>query len=257
VWFLIIFSIFSRIIFVLIFVKIFKFLTFKNFYISTFKFLTFNLIFLYFCLVRLLKIPIFRFHIWLPKVHVEANILTSIILARLLLKSRIFLILYIFNFIFDINFYVFLCWFLIGSFWSTLVIFKQVDLKVFIAYSSVLHISFCCFCIFLSNFYGIFSRIFMRLIHRILSPLIFYWSYDLYYIFNSRINFSNLRFLNFSNKFLIIFILIFNLRFPIFRCFFAEIFRFLSLIFNFNFYISIFRFFVFIRISNLRYFVIG
>lgn len=137
-------------------------------------------------------------------------------------------------------------WFLLRCFWSSIIIFKQLDVKVIVAYSSVLHISFCCLCIFLLNFYGIFSRIFIRLIHRILSPLIFYWSYEVYSIFNTRINFSNLRFLSFSNKFLIIFILIFNLRFPLFRCFFAEIFRFLNIVFSLNFYLNIFRFLTFL-----------
>merc|ERR1719400_561298 len=55
--------------------------------------------FMYFriLLMRLTKLPAFGFHIWLPKVHVEAPILTSIVLARLLLKSRLVVLIYIFN----------------------------------------------------------------------------------------------------------------------------------------------------------------
>merc|ERR1712018_807924 len=100
--------------------------------------------------------------------------LTSIILARLLLKSRIFLLYYIFNLIFELNNIIIFVWFLIRSFYSTLILIKQNDLKTIIAYSSVLHITFCRFRIFLNNFYRIFERIFIGLIHRILSPLIFY-----------------------------------------------------------------------------------
>merc|ERR1711976_779000 len=49
-------------------------------------------------LVGIVKIPTFGFHIWLPKVHVEAPILASIILAGLILKRRMILVLYILNF---------------------------------------------------------------------------------------------------------------------------------------------------------------
>merc|ERR1711976_531374 len=54
-------------------------------------------------LVGIVKIPTFGFHIWLPKVHVEAPILASIILAGLILKRRMILVLYILNFNFKFS----------------------------------------------------------------------------------------------------------------------------------------------------------
>merc|ERR1711976_733947 len=54
-------------------------------------------------LVGIVKIPTFGFHIWLPKVHVEAPILASIILAGLILKRRMILVLYTLNFNFKFS----------------------------------------------------------------------------------------------------------------------------------------------------------
>merc|ERR1712178_219514 len=72
-----------------------------------FKFLNFNYfnfdILIILILVGIVKIPTFGFHIWLPKVHVEAPILASIILAGLMLKGRIILVLYILNFNFKFS----------------------------------------------------------------------------------------------------------------------------------------------------------
>merc|ERR1712241_23052 len=54
----------------------FKFLNFVNF--------NFDLLVIL-ILVGIVKIPTFGFHMWLPKVHVEAPMLASIILAGLIL----------------------------------------------------------------------------------------------------------------------------------------------------------------------------
>jgi len=39
-------------------------------------------------MIRFSKLPVFGLHIWLPKVHVEASMLRSIVLARVVLKAR-------------------------------------------------------------------------------------------------------------------------------------------------------------------------
>jgi len=41
-------------------------------------------------LIFLIKFPIYFFHIWLPKLHVEASTSASILLASLLLKLGVF-----------------------------------------------------------------------------------------------------------------------------------------------------------------------
>lgn len=59
-------------------------------YTIIFNLMSFNRdnIFFYFCMILafLVKIPMFFFHLWLPKAHVEAPVSGSIILAGILLK---------------------------------------------------------------------------------------------------------------------------------------------------------------------------
>jgi len=98
--------------------------------------------YLFLLIIFLVKIPLFIFHIWLPKAHVEAPISGSIILAGITLKLGGFgvyrVIIIIFNINLKINFFfISLC--LLGIFYLSLVCFFQRDLKILIAYSSVVH----------------------------------------------------------------------------------------------------------------------
>merc|ERR1739845_161185 len=63
-----------------------------------------------------------------------------------------------------------------------------------VAYSSVLHMTFCASRIVSFNLLRIFRRIFIGICHRFISPLIFLFVYYFYQIFNSRKILSNLRF---------------------------------------------------------------
>lgn len=91
----------------------------------------------------LVKIPIFFVHLWLPKAHVEAPVAGSIILAGVLLKLggygllRIFFFLKIFRN--NINYWWIIIRLLGGCFIS-LTCLRQIDIKILIAYSSVVHI---------------------------------------------------------------------------------------------------------------------
>jgi NADH-ubiquinone oxidoreductase chain 4 len=88
--------------------------------------------------------PIYIFHLWLPKAHVEAPVAGSIILAGLLLKLGGYgLIIILFCFPFN-NFFLislFSSLSLIGAVLCRLICLRQPDFKSLIAYSSVGHMA--------------------------------------------------------------------------------------------------------------------
>jgi len=84
-------------------------------------------------LIRLSKLPVYGLHSWLPKVHVEASLFGSMILAGIILKIGIvFVRLYRFSVLIVV----------VGLSSRVLLMFGS-DGKVVIAYSSVMHISLC------------------------------------------------------------------------------------------------------------------
>lgn len=91
----------------------------------------------------IVKIPIYIFHLWLPKAHVEAPVAGSIILAGVLLKLGgygLIRVLHIFQKV-RLNFsWVWVRVRLLGGVLIRLLCLRQVDLKSLIAYSSVVHI---------------------------------------------------------------------------------------------------------------------
>lgn len=96
---------------------------------------------LFFTLAFLIKLPIFGVHLWLPKAHVEAPVAGSIILAGVLLKLGGYglilrsLILIHLNLINVIG-----VWAMLGGSLLSILIVTISDIKVIIAYSSVVHI---------------------------------------------------------------------------------------------------------------------
>jgi proton-translocating NADH-quinone oxidoreductase chain M len=92
------------------------------------------------------KIPMFPFHLWLPKAHVEAPTAGSVLLAGALLKLGSYGFLRFSLFLFPNGteyfrpFIVVLA--LLGIIYSSFTILRQIDLKRIVAYSSVSHMSF-------------------------------------------------------------------------------------------------------------------
>ena len=90
----------------------------------------------------LVKFPIFFFHQWLPKAHVEAPVGGSIILAGVLLKLGGYGLIRILLYINYRNIILFIIIFsLLGGRLLRIVCLINRDIKVIIAYSSVVHIA--------------------------------------------------------------------------------------------------------------------
>jgi NADH-quinone oxidoreductase subunit M len=123
------------------------------------------------------KMPMWPVHTWLPDAHVEAPTAGSVILAGILLKmgGYGFLRFSLPMFPYASHYFTPLVFTLsvVAIIYTSLVAFRQVDIKKLIAYSSVAHMGFVTMGIFSGNALGVQGAIFQMLSHGVISGALF------------------------------------------------------------------------------------
>lgn len=188
-----------------------------------------------FILGFLIKLPSPIFHYWLPKVHVEAPVAGSMVLAGVLLKLGSYGLIRISCFIVLNAFCLSLLFICLLIFFVLVLCLRCLgnnDIKRFIAYSSIIHMRLIIFCYLNIKYFGLQGILLISIGHGFVSSCLFLIGSRVYLRKSSR-NILLRGFVFLYYPFLCLFLIIclsFKRRFPMTLPFISEIFLFSSFI---------------------------
>jgi NADH:ubiquinone oxidoreductase subunit 4 (subunit M) len=178
----------------------------------------------------LIKLPLFLVHYWLPKAHVEAPTVGSILLAGLLLKLGCW---GLFRLSFFLKFMVIESLSILGIVIGSILSFHQSDIKRLVAFRSVCHMNFSLLVLSLKSMESKLFGVLVMLSHALTSSIMFWISGLIFHLSQSRqlLNVSGLQQVSLSLHMLILVVCVTNFGVPPFISFFRE-FMFIGRVFS-------------------------
>lgn len=208
------------------------------------------ILFLSFFIGFAFKIPMVPFHHWLIIAHVEAPTNGSIILAALLLKVGGYgLYRFVYN-LFPLEVLQFsneiIALAVFGFTYSTMLAVRQIDIKRYIAYTSIAHMNYSLIGLFSGTEIGLVGYIHIMISHGIISTAMFYIIGHLYSIlhFRDTVRISGIAYIFPKLSAFLFLFSIANMGIPLFSGFPGEFFIFIALV-SLNEYFAILIFFGF------------